>query len=125
MSHLRKKYSQELEYMLQEFQKRATAAGWASEESGGSRGVEKAAFFIQHLEDTVSRYWKLSVGASRPKSLCWVGLEGFKRFFGGFIAFDARKEEEESIQKLEEHIFNLLPVNYASQSNLRLNRRQA
>jgi hypothetical protein len=35
-----------------------------------------------------------------------------------------RKEEEESIQKLEEHIFvNLLPVKYASQNNLRLNRQ--
>jgi hypothetical protein len=36
MSHLRKKYSQELEYMLQNFKSERQLLGGPSEESGGS-----------------------------------------------------------------------------------------
>jgi hypothetical protein len=53
-------------------------------------------------------------------------LLGWTRRFSDSVALSrlTRKEEEESIQKLEEHIFvNLLPVKYASQNNLRLNRQ--
>jgi hypothetical protein len=117
MSHLRKKYSQELEYMLREFQKlerQLLGAKGPSEESAGSRERrEKLHSFIQHLEDTVRQI----------ESGCHLELQGLSTLAAGLdtkglndssVALSRltrEKEEEESIQKLEEHILtNLLPV---------------
>jgi hypothetical protein len=113
MSHLRKKYSQELEYMLREFQKlerQLLGAKGPSEESAGSRERrEKLHSFIQHLGDTVRQI----------ESGCQLELEGLSTLAAGAVTDSSvalsrltrEKEEEESIQKLEEHILtNLLPV---------------
>jgi hypothetical protein len=119
MSHLRKKYWQELEYMLREFQKlerQLLGAKGPSEESAGSRERrEKLHSFIQHLEDTVRQI----------ESGCQLELEGKSTLAAAGDGEDGlaqqesvapsrlmrEKEEEESIQKLEEHILaNLLPV---------------
>jgi hypothetical protein len=113
MSHLRKKYWQELEYMLREFQKlerQLLGAKGPSEESAGSRERrEKLHSFIQHLEDTVRQI----------ESGCQLELEGKSTLAaddgladsGAASRLMREKEEEESIQKLEEHILaNLLPV---------------
>jgi hypothetical protein len=117
MSHLQKKYSEELEYMLREFQKlerQLLGAKGPSEESAGSRERrEKLHSFIQHLEDTVRQI----------ESGCQLELQGISTLAAGLDSkgladssvalsrLTREKEEEESIQKLEEHILtNLLPV---------------
>lgn len=116
MSHLQKKYSQELEYMLREFQKlerQLLGAKGPSEESSGSRERrEKLHSFIQHLEDTIRQI----------DSGCQLELEGKSTIAtdevneglaeaAALTHLTREKEEEENVQKLEEHILaNLLPV---------------
>lgn len=118
MSHLRKKYSQELEYMLREFQKlerQLLGAKGPSEESAGSRERrEKLHSFIQHLEDTVRQ---IESGCQLElQGLSTVAVSGLdsKALADSSVALSRltrEKVEEESIQKLEEHILtNLLPV---------------
>jgi len=116
MSHLQKKYSQELEYMLREFQKlerQLLGAKGPSEESAGSRERrEKLHSFIQHLQDTMQQI----------ESGCKLEMDGKSMFAteegrkglaeaAALTHLTREKEEEENVQKLEEHILaNLLPV---------------
>jgi len=133
VDHLRAKYLGELEYMLLEFRKLERqllgAKGAAQlEESAGSRERrEKLHSFILHLEDTIRQ---IEMG-------CKLEAEGKSAIEsgGGDAAADSRepgaeneakkhmaessaltkltkeKQEEEHVQKLEEHILaNLLPV---------------
>jgi hypothetical protein len=128
--HLSSKYLGELEYMLREFRKLERqllgAKGAAQlEESAGSRERrEKLHSFILHLEDTI-RQIELGCKLEEERKdtveddVAAGGSEGH--------AYDPRKkqlaeesalsnltkekEEEENVQKLEEHILaNLLPV---------------
>jgi hypothetical protein len=129
MQHLRKKYSQELEYMLREFQKlerQLLGAKGPSEESAGSRERrEKLHSFIQHLEDTVRQ---IESGCQIKSQLEGKAGEGAaeentetKALAGDSTSValttttttlsKEKEEEEENVQKLEEHILaNLLPV---------------
>ena len=128
MLHLHKKYTAELEYMLREFRKlerqllgaKGNAAG--IEENAGSRERrEKLHSFIMHLEDTLRQ---IELGCrleAEGKSTVMVGVtvgdsatttttqEDVTQTPAG--ALTGEKEEEENVQKLEEHILaNLLPV---------------
>lgn len=147
MSHLRTKYTSELDYMLREFRKlerQLLGAKGASqlEESAGSRERrEKLHSFILHLEDTLRQIelgFKLE---AEGKSTANVGVttsnhndmntnanansttnappaaaadEVKKQQLAEQAALTnltQEKEEEENVQKLEEHILaNLLPV---------------
>jgi hypothetical protein len=127
MSHLKKKYTGELEYMLREFRKLERqllgAKGNVLEESAGSRERrEKLHSFIIHLEGTIR---EIEVG-------CQLEAEGKSTVLGAetrdseeteeqakkkiadtaaLTKLTREKEEEENVQKLEEHILaNLLPV---------------
>jgi hypothetical protein len=114
--HLQQKYSGELEYMLREFQKlerqllgAKTAVGAAASESVASRERrEKLHSFIQHLEDTIQQ---IITGAELEAA----GQSTFKPDARDTSALSEHvsreKEEEEAVQKIEEHILaNLLPV---------------
>ncbi len=138
MIHLQKKYMAQLEYMRTEFKKlerqllgaKSTAKNLA--ESAGSRERrEKLHSFIVHLEDTMNQ---IRVGCSLEvegkcngqaasvavggESAAAVAVkqeeEEAKKEFARTSALTKltkEKEEEENVQKLEEHILaNLLPV---------------
>lgn len=143
MSHLRTKYTGELEYMLREFRKlerQLLGAKGATqiEESAGSRERrEKLHSFILHLEDTIRQIELGCKLESEGKSTVNVGVagpdqQGNSNGLAATAAVTAaaqeqakrdradssaltnltqEKEEEENVQKLEEHILaNLLPV---------------
>jgi hypothetical protein len=130
MSHLQTKYTAELEYMLREFRKLERqllgAKGAAQlEESAGSRERrEKLHSFILHLEDTVRQIetgCKLEVEGkstinltTSAKSAQGSESDEAKKQMAETSALTnltKEKEEEENVQKLEEHILaNLLPV---------------
>lgn len=127
MSHLKRKYTGELEYMLREFRKLERqllgAKGNVLEESAGSRERrEKLHSFIIHLEGTIR---EIEVGCQfESQGKCTlVGAENkdseeteeqTKKIVADSVALSKltkEKEEEENVQKLEEHILaNLLPV---------------
>lgn len=119
MQHLRKKYLQELEYMLREFRKLERqllgAKGNGVEESSGSRERrEKLHSFIMHLDDTIRQ---IEVGCrlqSEGKSTTATTGEEERQQAAESVALSnltKEKEEEENVSKLEEHILaNLLPV---------------
>ena len=133
MLHLHKKYTAELEYMLREFRKLERqllgAKGNGVEENAGSRERrEKLHSFILHLENTLEQI-ELGVRLeAEGKSTVMVGVtvgevggkvttpteEEVKRQLadsGALASLTKEKEEEENVQKLEEHILsNLLPV---------------
>jgi hypothetical protein len=109
--HLNLKYLGELEYMLREFQKLERqllgAKTMQTTESSGSRERrEKLHSFILHLEDTIQQI----------RSGCELEASGKLTVDGslestGLAKRTQEKEEEENVQKLEEHILaNLLPV---------------
>jgi len=110
-SHLSKKYLGELEYMLREFQKLERqllgAKTLQSTESAGSKERrEKLHSFIVHLDDTIQQIRNgckqaaaTNEEASKKANSCSLPKSSYD------------KTEEESVQKLEEHILaNLLPV---------------
>jgi hypothetical protein len=125
-AHLNTKYLAELEYMLREFRKLERqllgAKGAAQlEESAGSRERrEKLHSFILHLEDTVRQIelgCKMEVegktAAASGSGECEEG-DASKKLLAQESALSnltKEREEEENVQKLEEHILaNLLPV---------------
>ncbi|CAJ1966554.1 unnamed protein product [Cylindrotheca closterium] len=119
MAHLQTKYQVELEYMLLEFRKLERqllgAKGAAQiEESAGSRERrEKLHSFILHLEDTIRQIdegCRLEAGAFDASASLSL-KKGGSTDGETTIPESKRKETEESVQKLEEHILaNLLPV---------------
>ena len=131
MMHLHKKYTAELDYMLREFRKLERqllgAKGNGVEENAGSRERrEKLHSFILHLETTLEQI-QLGVRLeAEGKSTVMVGVtvgetaktlpseEEVKQQLadsGALAHLTKEKEEEENVQKLEEHILaNLLPV---------------
>ncbi|KAL3913931.1 MAG: hypothetical protein SGARI_000398 [Bacillariaceae sp.] len=128
-AHLNQKYLAELEYMLREFRKLERqllgAKGAAQlEESAGSRERrEKLHSFILHLEDTVRQIehgckleneGKSVVDAGKAAAANGATDEASKKQLAEQSALSnltKEKEEEENVQKLEEHILaNLLPV---------------
>ena len=131
MSHLKTKYLGELEYMLREFRKLERqllgAKGAAQiEESAGSRERrEKLHSFILHLEDTIRQIEMGCELEAEGKSIVDVpcanqaqdgsvsSAEAKKQMAesSALMNLTKEKEEEENVQKLEEHILaNLLPV---------------
>lgn len=120
MDHLRQKYLAELEYMLLEFRKLERqllgAKGAAQiEESAGSRERrEKLHSFILHLEDTIRQIeegCRLEDASLAPKKEDSVDGQSTISHPPAPVTPAKRKETEESVQKLEEHILaNLLPV---------------
>lgn len=136
--HLRIKYLGELEYMLREFRKLerqllgAKGAQQLEESVGSRERREKLHSFILHLEDTIRQIelgCKIEVeGRSNPVSTNddSVSATTTPAGDGTSAAEEAKKqlaqesalsnltkekEEEETVQKLEEHILaNLLPV---------------
>jgi hypothetical protein len=115
--HLHQKYSSELEYMLLEFQKlerqllgAKTAVGAASAESVASRERrEKLHSFIQHLEDTIQQIITGVELEAAGQSTYHVTKPDRDSALSDSVSKE--KEEEEAVQKLEEHILaNLLPV---------------
>jgi len=116
MSHLRKKYMTELEYMLREFQKlerQLLGARSSTAESDASRDRrEKLHSFILHLQETIQQVRLGCQLEAEGKST--VGRDDDKKEFAESAALTnltREKEEEENVQKLEEHILaNLLPV---------------
>lgn len=125
MSHLKAKYLTELEYMLREFRKLerqllgAKGHGAGTEESAGSRERrEKLHSFILHLEDTIRQIevgcgleaeGKSTVAMPKEETKGGSGVE--KQSVETTSSSNRSKEEEDNIQKLEEHIkANLLPV---------------
>ena len=128
--HLGTKYLNELEYMLREFRKLERqllgAKGAAQlEESAGSRERrEKLHSFILHLEDTVRQIelgckaeeeGKGTTDDSLVKGSSETNTEDAKKKQlaeeSALSNLTKEKEEEETVQKLEEHILaNLLPV---------------
>ena len=141
MVHLRKKYVTELDYMLREFRKlerqllgaKGNAPG-VEESAGSKERREKLHSFILHLEDTIRQIevgCKLEAegkstlphtqqpqpalpGAPPPKPQP-PAVAGTSQLPVGnntaLAKMNKEKEEEENIQKLEEHILaNLLPV---------------
>jgi hypothetical protein len=114
--HLNHKYLSELEYMLREFQKlerqllgAKTAGGSATTESAASRERrEKLHSFIQHLEDTIQQIITGVELEAAGKSTCPSRPD---RDTALSTHLTREKEEEENVQKIEEHILaNLLPV---------------
>lgn len=115
MSHLRSRYMQELEYMLCEFQKlerQLLGAKSATSESAGSRERrEKLHSFILHLQETIDSIKNGCKLEAQGKST--VEGSAKEEIAQGAALADpsTEKEEEENVQKLEEHILsNLLPV---------------
>jgi len=115
--HLRQKYLGQLEYMLREFQKleKQLRGAAASAESAGSRERrEKLHSFIQHLEETVQQI-VTGVGleeAGQPTYSPPVAEQQQQQDTALHTSSLSReKEQEENVQRLEEHILaNLLPV---------------
>lgn len=112
MSHLGSKYLGELEYMLREFRKLERqllgAKGAAQlEESAGSRERrEKLHSFILHLEDTVRQ---IEAGCALEAQA--ANDQGTPTSGSLKDAATKAKEDEDSVQRLEEHVLaNLLPV---------------
>ena len=120
--HLRIKYLGELEYMLREFRKLerqllgAKGAQQLEESQGSRERREKLHSFILHLEDTIRQ---IEMGCKLMESEASAGdgataSEEFKKQLAQESALSIltkEKEEEETVQKLEEHILaNLLPV---------------
>jgi hypothetical protein len=115
--HLHHKYSSELEYMLREFQKlesqllgaKAPAGAAVSAESTASRERrEKLHSFILHLEDTFQQIVTGLELEMAGKSTCPTSA---RTDTGLSSNLTREKEDEENVQKLEEHILaNLLPV---------------
>ena len=121
MAHLQRKYSGELEYMLREFRKlerQLLGAKGATqiEESAGSRERrEKLHSFILHLEDTIRQIelgCKLEVEGKTTVNVGVATPDGESKTSDTIkTGLSQEKEEEENVQKLEEHILaNLLPV---------------
>jgi len=137
MSHLRKKYLQELEYMRAEFRKLekqllGARASAATESDASRERREKLHSFILHLEETIVQIREgvemekrrqespsassssSSKKASAAASASVLDDSEAKREFADQAALTKltrEKEEEETVQKLEEHILaNLLPV---------------
>lgn len=122
MSHLEQKYLAELEYMLREFRKLerqllgAKGNGTGIEESAGSRERrEKLHSFIMHLEDTIRQVEQGCRLEAEGKSTVTSPTGDEERQQAANSAaltnLTKEKEEEENVQKLEEHILaNLLPV---------------
>ena len=128
MSHLRQKYTGELEYMLREFEKleRQLLGARKTEESAASRERrEKLHSFILHLTETIQQIEKgcqleaagKSTLAATQSSASSTGQDDNNNNNNTDTTTTALanpsqdKEEEENIQKLEEHILaNLLPV---------------
>ena len=135
MTHLRSKYTGELEYMLREFRKLERqllganrAPGKEQPESRERR--EKLHSFILHLEDTLSQIelgckleaegkTTVHVGVTQEDGAAMTSSSGATASKSTSIAeagalhenLTQEKEEEENVQKLEEHILaNLLPV---------------
>jgi len=125
MSHLNTKYLAELEYMLREFRKLerqllgAKGNGSGIEESAGSRERrEKLHSFILHLEDTI-RQIEVGCKLETKSKLCSTTSATVsndqiikeKASLSMKTNLSGDKDEEENVQKLEEHILaNLLPV---------------
>mmetsp|Transcript_8419 Transcript_8419/g.20709 ORF Transcript_8419/g.20709 Transcript_8419/m.20709 type:complete len:1336 (+) Transcript_8419:275-4282(+) len=137
-SHLRIKYLGELEYMLREFQKLerqllgAKGAQQLEESVGSRERREKLHSFILHLGDTIRQIeigCKIEVeGRNNPASTndgstsgttapardtTTAAEEATKQLAqeSALSNLTKEKEEEETVQKLEEHILaNLLPV---------------
>ena len=121
MVHLHSKYYVELEYMLREFRKLerqllgAKGNGTGIEESSGSRERrEKLHSFILHLDDTIRQ---IEVGcrleAEGKSTTATTGEEERQQAAdsAALTTLTKEKEDEENVQKLEEHILaNLLPV---------------
>lgn len=114
--HLKQMYLSELEYMLREFEKlerqllgAKTASGSAAAESAASRERrEKLHSFIQHLEDTIQQIVTGVELETAGQPTCPTRLDGDT---GLSAHLSQEKEEEENVQKIEEHILaNLLPV---------------
>lgn len=109
--HLSKKYLTELEYMLVEFQKLEKqllgAKNMQSQESAGSKERrEKLHSFILHLQETITQIHSGCELEAAGKSTVAEPLRST-----GLAQPSKEKEEEENVQKLEEHILaNLLPV---------------
>jgi hypothetical protein len=107
--HLQQKYLSELEYMLTEFQKlerQLLGAKAATRESAGSKERrEKLHSFIVHLDDTIQQ---IHAGCCSETTEAVMPADPVG---GGDDGDDEILTEEESVQKLEEHILaNLLPV---------------
>lgn len=126
MSHLHLKYHAELEYMLKEFRKLesqllgAKGNGTGVQESAGSKERrEKLHSFILHLEDTIRQ---IEVGVrleGEVKPVVNSEMVPSENSAREQVAdtptlsnqTKEKEEEEENVQKLEEHILaNLLPV---------------
>lgn len=119
--HLRIKYLGELEYMLREFRKLerqllgAKGAQQLEESQGSRERREKLHSFILHLEDTIRQ---IEIGGKLDSEESGgdgaTASEEFKKQLAQESALSIltkEKEEEETVQKLEEHILaNLLPV---------------
>jgi len=125
MSHLRQKYTGELEYMLREFEKleRQLLGARKTEESAASRERrEKLHSFILHLTETIQQIEKgcelEEAGKSTLPATQKRGEAGTDHTLQDTAPTEppltgkvTGKEEEENVQKLEEHILaNLLPV---------------
>lgn len=128
MVHLKTKYSGELEYMLREFRKLERqllgAKGTSQmEESAGSRERrEKLHTFILHLEDTIRQIElgcqleaegksTLNISVTTNASAAAQGQQALKDNALAGSNLTKEKEEEENVQKIEEHILaSLLPV---------------
>ena len=119
MSHLKKKYLGELEYMLREFRKlerqllgaKGNGPGGMEESAGSRERREKLHSFILHLEDTIRQ---IEVGCrleAEGKSTVPTDAKQPLADTSSLTKLTKEKEEEENVQKLEEHILaNLLPV---------------
>jgi hypothetical protein len=112
--HLRRKYLDELEYMLREFQKlerQLLGAGQSTnktETAGSKERREKLHSFIEHLEQTVQQIISGCDLEAAGKSTV-SGLAPEQTGLSDTLSHE--KAEEENVQKLEEHILsNLLPV---------------
>ena len=134
MIHLRTKYLSQLEYMHREFKKlerqllgAKTSSKSLVESSGSKERREKLHSFIVHLEETLKQI-QLIVDDSSKSSQSGTSSASASEKYGETTELDEEakkefarssaltkltkeKEEEENVQKLEEHILaNLLPV---------------
>ena len=114
MSHLRQKYTGELEYMLREFEKleRQLLGARKTEESAASRERrEKLHSFILHLSETIQQIEKGCELEAAGQSTLPATKQSNTAQDAALANPSQDKEEEENVQKLEEHILaNLLPV---------------
>ena len=121
MEHLRKKYLEELEYMRTEFcklerQLLGSRASAQAEPQASRERREKLHSFIVHLEETIKQIkegCRLESQGEGRRPTALVGSEAKQEFAdnSALTKLTREKEEEETVQKLEEHILaNLLPV---------------